>query len=76
MDWLLGVLLEANYFGKPSDAFKLYGSKAKLETGAKFCMLRQRTKDKRARVHPESMKHSESDNFFQVAPPKQTGVLK
>ena len=60
--WKLGVRLEANYFGqgKPSDAFELYGSKAKLDTGAKFCILRQRTSEERARLEPECMNHQTS----------------
>ena len=37
---LLGGQLFWAGYGKPSDAFELYGSKAKPETGAKFCILR------------------------------------
>ena len=44
-----GQLFSAGY-GEPSDAFELYGSKAKPDTGAKFCIL---TSEERARLEPE-----------------------
>ena len=44
----------------------MYGPQAKPETGAKFCILRQRSEEERARVQPECMNHRQYFSQLEV----------